>query len=106
MARQASAFELLLPARARATPAYRWLYEGVRAAILDGRLRPGARLPSTSHLGVQHGLSRGTVVLAFDQLKAEGYAEGSVGSGTYVARTLPDELLRVAAPRGGAAQAT
>ncbi len=33
---------------------------------------------------------------AFEQLKSEGYVEGSVGSGTYVSKVLPDELLQVA----------
>ena len=55
---------------------------------------PGARLPGTRDLARQYGLSRGTIVNAFEQLKSEGYVEGSVGSGTYVSRALPDELLR------------
>ncbi|MDQ3746153.1 MAG: hypothetical protein M3444_17395 [Acidobacteriota bacterium] len=37
--------------------------------------------------------SRNTVVNAFEQLLAEGYLEGQVGSGTYVSRVLPEELL-------------
>lgn len=102
MAKQSRTLELALPDRDRATPAYRWLYDCVRSAILSGRLRPGSRLPSTRDLGVQYGLSRGTIVLAFDHLASEGYVEGSVGSGTYVTRTLPDDLLRVApAPAAG-----
>ena len=46
------------------------------------------------------GVSRNTVMGAFDQLLAEGVSEGKVGSGTYVAEKLPEELLRC--PRGGA----
>jgi GntR family transcriptional regulator/MocR family aminotransferase len=103
MAKTSTTLELALPTRDAATPAYRWLYEALRAEILEGRLRPGARLPSTRELGAQHGLSRGTIVRAFEQLTAEGYLEGSVGSGTYVGRTLPEELLHVA--RGARAQA-
>jgi GntR family transcriptional regulator/MocR family aminotransferase len=53
------------------------------------------RLQSTRELAKQYGLSRGTVVNAFDQLKAEGYLAGSVGSGTYVSKVLPDDLLQV-----------
>src|ERR1700722_9072766 len=64
---------------------WRWLYTELRAAILDGRLKPGARMPSTRSLGKQYSLSRGTVVVAFDQLQAEGYTRTEVGSGTYVA---------------------
>jgi GntR family transcriptional regulator/MocR family aminotransferase len=85
----------MLPIRETGVPAYRWLYESLRKEILEGRLRPGARLPGTRDLGEQYGLSRGTIVSAFDQLKSEGYVDGSVGSGTYVSSVLPDELLHV-----------
>src|SRR5581483_1570303 len=62
-------------------------------AILGGRLRPGARLPSTRALAVQLGIARNTVLAAFEQLTAEGYVERRVGAGTTVAQTLPDALL-------------
>lgn len=101
MAKETTTFELLLPPRDAHTPAYRWLYAALRGAILEGRLRPGARLPATRDLAAQYGLSRGTIVSAFDQLEAEGYVEGSVGSGTYVSTVLPDELLK--APRASRA---
>ena len=103
MPKRTTTLDVALPVRDPSVPAYRWLYETLRAAILEGRLPPGARLPSSRELSVQHGLSRGTVVFAFEQLKSEGYTEGSIGSGTYVSRTLPDELLRVAS--GGEADA-
>jgi GntR family transcriptional regulator / MocR family aminotransferase len=95
MAKRATVFELMLPPRDPGMPAYRALYTALRAEILEGRLRPGARLPATRDLARQYGLSRGTIVNAFDQLKSEGYVEGSVGSGTYVSKILPDELLQV-----------
>jgi GntR family transcriptional regulator/MocR family aminotransferase len=86
-------------------PAYRWLYAALRADIVEGRLSPGTRLPSTRDLASQYGLSRGTIVNGFDQLRAEGYIEGSVGSGTYVAKVLPDELLEVVRRPGSRAPA-
>jgi len=95
---------LVLAARDPGTPAYRWLYDALRTAILHGRLRSGARLPSTRDLAQQYGLSRGTVVTAYAQLTAEGYVDGTVGSGTYVSAVLPDELLQVV-PRGDQADA-
>jgi len=96
MARRTTPFELmLLPVRDSVTPAYRWLYTSLRSKILEGRLRPGARLPGTRDLARQYGLSRGTIVYAFEQLKSEGYVDGTVGSGTYVSKVLPDELLQV-----------
>ncbi|QHS53152.1 PLP-dependent aminotransferase family protein [Edaphobacter sp. 12200R-103] len=72
---------------------WRWLYTELRGAILDGRLKPGTRMPSTRSLGAQYSLSRGTVVVAFDQLQAEGYTRTEVGSGTYVASGVPDAFL-------------
>jgi GntR family transcriptional regulator / MocR family aminotransferase len=78
--------------RRAARPLYRQLYEGYREAILDGRVRPGQRLPSTRALAADLGISRLTVLTAFEQLVAEGYFESRVGAGTVVARTLPDEL--------------
>jgi GntR family transcriptional regulator/MocR family aminotransferase len=89
---------------------WRWLYTELRIAILDGRLKPGARMPSTRSLGRQYSLSRGTVTTAFDQLQSEGYTRTQVGSGTYVASELPEryatstnkpETLHVTASRAG-----
>lgn len=75
------------------SPLYRQLYFGLREAILDGRLKPGMRLPATRTLAQDLSLSRNTVVTAFDQLLAEGYIEGRTGAGTYVSHVLPEELL-------------
>jgi GntR family transcriptional regulator / MocR family aminotransferase len=72
---------------------YQRLYRGLRGAMLDGRLPAGVRLPSTRTLAAELGLSRNCVLMAFDQLMAEGYVLGRVGSGTFVSRTLPDTAL-------------
>jgi GntR family transcriptional regulator / MocR family aminotransferase len=100
MARRSAPFNLVLPSREANTPAFRWLYAALRADILAGRLRPRSRLPATRDLATQYGLSRGTVVSAFEELKSEGYLHGSRGSGTYVSSVLPENLLQVdAEPR-------
>ena len=78
-------------------PFYRQIYDGYRAAILSGRLRPGERLPSTRALATELNISRLPVVNAFEQLLHEGYIEGRAGSGTYVKDSIPDELARPAA---------
>jgi GntR family transcriptional regulator / MocR family aminotransferase len=96
MAKETTTFGLALPPRSPGLPAYRWLYSSLRAEILDGRLRPGTRLPSTRDLARQYSLARGTIVNAFEQLKSEGYIDGNVGSGTYVSNVLPEKLLHVA----------
>jgi GntR family transcriptional regulator/MocR family aminotransferase len=66
----------------------------IRQFILSGRLRHGARLPSTRGLAHELGVSRITVTLAYDQLSSEGYLEARRGSGMYVCSTLPDEVLQ------------
>lgn len=79
-------------------PLYQQLYGGLRDAILSGRLAPGARLPSSRLLATDLRVSRNTVSLAFDQLRAEGYLEGRVRAGTFVTQTLPDGLLHARRP--------
>ncbi|HSX72000.1 MAG TPA: PLP-dependent aminotransferase family protein, partial [Pseudomonas sp.] len=63
----------------------RQLYQALRERILDGRLAGRTRLPASRDLAVLLNISRNTVTRAFDQLYAEGYVEGRVGAGTYVA---------------------
>jgi len=61
------------------------LHRQLREAILDGRLRPELRLPSTRALAAALGISRNTVLAAYDLLLSEGYLLVRPGSGTYVA---------------------
>jgi GntR family transcriptional regulator/MocR family aminotransferase len=96
----ASSFDFLVPVdRTSGIPLRDQLYRILREAILDGRLQAAARLPSTRLVAGQTGLARQTVVEAYDQLVAEGYAIPRPASGTYVAETLPDDLLRARARR-------
>ncbi|HJR64606.1 MAG TPA: PLP-dependent aminotransferase family protein [Gemmatimonadaceae bacterium] len=82
-----------------AEPLYRQIYRALREAILGGRLLPGVRLPSTRTLATELGVSRNTVLAAYDQLLAEGYLDGRVGSGTVVAESGVSRLASVAAAR-------
>jgi GntR family transcriptional regulator / MocR family aminotransferase len=63
------------------------LHRQLRAAILDGRLRSGLRLPATRTLAEYAGVSRNTAVAAYDLLIAEGYAISHRGAGTFVAES-------------------
>ncbi len=83
----------IAPDETATTPLYRQIYDALRQAILSGQLAAGTRLPATRTLAEELHVARNTVLIAFAQLFAEGYVEGKVGSGTYVARTLPDDLL-------------
>src|SRR5215213_3140490 len=75
----------LLVDRSADVPLGQQVQAALRAAIRAGRLRSGERLPSTRQLADQLGLSRGSVVSAYEQLLAEGYVVSGVGSGTRVA---------------------
>jgi GntR family transcriptional regulator/MocR family aminotransferase len=67
----------------------RVLHNELRAAICDGRLKSGLRLPSTRVLAQSWGVSRNTVMGAYDLLLSEGYLFARHGAGTYVAASLP-----------------
>lgn len=90
-----SSFELTLDSRQDHQTLSAWMYGALCRAILDGRLRPGTRLPATRDFAEQYGVSRGIVVNVFEQLKSDGYLQCQVGAGTWVNRRLP----RVAAMR-------
>src|SRR5215813_189297 len=99
MARHAEHQALALPMRPPRVPIQRWLYAEMRAAILNGRLASGQRLPTTRDLARQFGIARGTAVAVFEQLAAEGYVTAAVGRGTHVASSLPDNLFTAVTPR-------
>ncbi|MES2505238.1 MAG: PLP-dependent aminotransferase family protein [Verrucomicrobiota bacterium] len=98
MSKKAPFNELVFRPAEAGKPLAAWLYEELRAAILDGRLKASSRLPSTRQLALQHGIARGTVIAAFGPLLEEGYLESRQGSGSYVAANLPDRFFN--APSG------
>ncbi len=100
MSKISSAYELSLGSRAPGQTLTAWLHAELRGAILDGRLKAGTRLPPSREFAAQHGLSRGTVVSAFERLQAEGYLSGRPGSGTKVNRraTVPQAQAESRAP--------
>ena len=74
----------LHPGTAPAKGVTAWLVDALRAAIGDGRLTAGARLPATRMLAADLGLSRGVVVEAYQRLTDEGLLSGRTGAGTVV----------------------
>lgn len=82
----------------------RQLFEQLRGLILGAGLRPGTPVPPSRLLARQLGVSRNTVVLAYERLSAEGYLQTRSALGTYVSHDLPDSSLRVDA--GGIADRT
>lgn len=65
-------------------PRYREIADDLRRAIIAGKLPRGARLPASRAFARQLGVSRNTVLAAYDVLAAEGVIAGRVGSGTVV----------------------
>ncbi len=61
------------------------IHAAIRDRILDGRLRPGERLPSSRALAQSLGVARSTVVGGFERLRAEGFVRGHPGSAMRVA---------------------
>lgn len=84
-------------------PAFHEIHAQLRSAVLEGRLRPGTRLPASRRLARELGVARITVVQAYDQLIAEGYLEARRGAGTWVATDLHDVIDRRPRPGDGPA---
>ena len=80
------------------TPLNRRIYNAVVAAVLNGTLQAGDRLPSSRVLARTIAVGRNTVTLAFEQLLAEGFLETRHGSGTFVSTNLPHELPEAVRP--------
>src|SRR6516225_3618027 len=80
--------QLVIPLEKQRGPLFRRVYLDLREAILSGTLGAGEQLPSTRQLAEQLGISRTVVLLAYEHLLAEGFAEGRHGSGTYVSRSV------------------
>ncbi len=73
------------------------LLRALKAAMAPGGLLPGARLPPTRELARSLGVSRNTVLAAYEQLRAEGRIHARVGAGSHVA-ALPSTVVKAAAP--------
>lgn len=73
-----------------ALPLFQQISAAIAAAIRQGRLRAGARLPGTRTLAQSLLVNRNTVIAAYEELAGEGWTESSRASGTFVSRSLPD----------------
>ncbi|MFA5921967.1 MAG: PLP-dependent aminotransferase family protein [Methylococcaceae bacterium] len=63
----------------------RALHHQLRAAIVNGKLQAGLRLPATRKLAALAGVSRNTAVAAYDLLQNQGYITIRPGAGAFVA---------------------
>jgi len=74
------------------TPLYRQLKGKLSGLIVQRLLLPGSKLPATRELAVSIGVSRNTVIQAYQELEIEGLIASQVGSGAFVSQYLPDGL--------------
>lgn len=75
------------------------LYQAIKNKILEGKLKPGTRLPSSRTLSSTLQASRNTITGALEHLKAEGYVSTQRGSGHFVSTALPDHYLQTASAK-------
>jgi GntR family transcriptional regulator/MocR family aminotransferase len=94
------AFEMIRLVRKSAEPLHQQLYRQIRDELVSGSFNNNSsRLPSSRSLAADLGISRLTVNLAFEKLHAEGYLKTRVGSGTFVADSLPETFLSPHRPK-------
>ena len=94
------AFEMIRLDRAAPEPLHQQLYRQIRDELVSGSFNhDSARLPSSRCLAADLGISRLTVNLALSKLHSEGYLQSKVGSGTFVAPSLPETFLSARGPK-------
>jgi GntR family transcriptional regulator/MocR family aminotransferase len=79
--------------RASASSLKEQIYRGLRELIVAGHIARGTLLPSTRVFATELGVSRNTIVAAFEQLIGEGYVTTKLGAGSFVNERLPEDLL-------------
>lgn len=89
--------------RSGVEPIHVQIVKGLHEAIGAGRLPAGLKLPSTRVLAGELGVSRNTVLQAFEALTQEGLLVGKVGAGTFVAGLAPEAAPISPAPTGNGA---
>src|SRR4051794_33416370 len=94
------AFEMIRLEREAPEPLHLQIYRQMRDEIKTGNFTDqSSRLPSSRVLAADLKVSRETVQLAFDRLQAEGYLRSRIGSGTFVASSLPESYLSAGKPK-------
>lgn len=72
---------------------YRQIAEGLVEEIKRGRLKPGTPLPGTRQLAEDLNVNRKTIVLAYEDLMAEGWLTSAYKKGTFVSQKLPEKIM-------------
>ncbi|MEI8115591.1 MAG: GntR family transcriptional regulator [Bacteroidia bacterium] len=65
-------------------PKYRQIINSIYSAISNGNLKMGVKIPSLNQICIEFELSRDTVMVAFNELKAKGIIKSIPGKGYYI----------------------
>jgi GntR family transcriptional regulator len=75
---------------ASGVPFYRQVIDQVLLAVADGRLKPGAQLPTVRALAVDLSVNLNTIARAYREMEIRGIVETQQGTGTFVAARKPE----------------
>ena len=78
------------------------LYRRIRDLVRDGALPPGTKLPPSRMLARALGISRNSVVAAYERLNADGWTQSRRGSGIRVSDVVPVLQSKTRMERGDA----
>ena len=79
-------------------PLFDQLARALKRSVLQGVLRPGQRMAATRAFAAELGVSRNTVLGAYEVLRAEGLLEMRRGSGSFVTDVVAVERATPSAP--------
>lgn len=83
----------IVVSNASSQPIYAQIKDQIKAAIINGQLNPGEKMPSIRRLAAQLRVSVITTKRAYDELELEGFIDSMQGRGSYVA-SKTTELLK------------
>jgi len=77
---------------------YLQIVNAIIREVSQGRLQPGQRLPGTRKMGELLGINRKTIIVAYEELMAQGWIEVASSSGTFIAEHLPIDQAKKLSP--------
>ena len=77
---------------------YLQIVSAIIREVSQGRLQPGQRLPGTRKMGELLGINRKTIMVAYEELMAQGWIEVASSSGTFIAEHLPLDQAKKLGP--------
>jgi DNA-binding GntR family transcriptional regulator len=75
-------------------PKYRQIINSIYNSLEAGLLKQGDKIPSVNSVCSAFGLSRDTVLIAFNELKAKGVISAVSGKGYYIERRIHFPIKR------------